>query len=1714
MASTVNLKALGLNTQPNQLEVPNGSLSVAKNVVIRRDGVIESRRGFKLFGALFGSASDRAKQLLVYKNRILRHYNNILSFQDGVTNDEVVRFTDFSGSYTETEEGLRIKYIESNKNLYFTTSEGIKKIAAKTADDLSSNSGFITNAGGVKALDLTTELSITDGDVSGFLPVDSTVAYRVVWGLRDINDNLILGTPSERSEIYSPILNFIIRDYTRLLGALDDVNVTGSLINDGDYISDLGVTINASAETVRTNAIALAAKLDNDILYADTSSAPLSIVATSADIDTGICYVGFNRGSEPVINYLSPNSLIMLDGFSPAVGILDEGQTVLSVSHKGPLTFAPADVNIGTDTITIVGHTFINGDAISFTSSGTLPGGISAGVIYWVIGVSGDTFKLTTVRSSVPDTVDISSTGSGTHTAEVNFISFAPQDPTASGVVTLTSPTINSNEYRSIDEPIILTTIPTHSQLNSLHEYISDIMIQLQAELQGVIPTVEKSQYIDELDITTTSNVLVSVTIPQEITTDHFMQVYRSATIEATGTDVLNDLTPSDEMQLVYEVYPTQSQIDDGLLEFIDITPDEFRGANLYTNAATGEGILQSNDIPPFAKDINLFRGYVFYANTQTRHRKFLNLLGITRFKSGGITSITATNPAVITSNNHGLVDGDLIKILSTNSDEVNGFHEVSNVTDNTFEINVDGTGAGNLGYWTNAVLLSTNDNFTNEYSFVLGDFETCELECVDVTSTPSSGYFLLYSASNKNTYSFWYDKTGSDVDPAIADTISVKIDISTLTTDVEVAEKTRDIINRYSYDFSAINTNEVVTILNAEQGPANDIELGPGMSSAGYVVSVITQGRGEKLEKTKTEITTVADIANSLAGTALIINTPFKRSSYYFWFRVSGNGVDPNIPGRIGIVVDISTNATADDVAEALTNVINTISYFTATRISDVITVTNTGFGESDNAGDYNLSPAGFSYNIIQKGALEVLLSSSVSPSLASEETSKSLVRSINKNDSESIYAYYLSGSNDVSGQMLIESRELIVNSNPFYLMVNNDEVGGSFNPDLSPEFDITSISAASQSVITVSNHGLRNGDKVVILGSNSFPSIDGIWEISNATTNTFTIPTEVSVAGDSGVLSSSTYAENSENETKPNRIYYSKFQQPEAVPIINFIDVGPEDQAILRIVPLRSSLFIFKEDGLYRLSGENAPFNVEAFDNSLKLLAPDSIGIIDNVIYCWADTGITQVSEGGTMDISRPIDNIILKISSNNFPNFRVNTFGIGYDSDRTYTVWTIQKASDVYSTIAYTYNTITRTWTTYDKTNTCVLLNPADDVLYLGAGDINSLEQERKTFSRLDYADREVISNLDPGRYFENGTQIRLANANQYKIGDVVTQEQQLTTYIFNSLLKQLDNDSGPTDNDYFSTLQASGGDDLRSKIMSLAQKLDLDTTVNFNDYETTIESKNGTVSNATGHTIANPTIITSNNHGLLTGRVINILGSTSTPTLDGNHVVTVIDANTFSIPINVNALGASGNFTWVTQVSDFQDVVTCYNEIVTKLNIDTGVNFSSYAPVSSTSLMEAVVTGIDSVTNTVFLSTGLQFVIGPLVIYKSIPCEFQYTPNIMEDPLGLKHLREATMMFENKAFTRATLSFASDLFPAFIDIEFPGDGSGLFGNNQFGEGFFGGGSHSAPFRTYIPKNCQRCRFIIVKFKHSTAREIFSIFGVTITGEVGISSRAYRR
>src|SRR5262249_5703416 len=152
-----------------------------------------------------------------------------------------------------------------------------------------------------------------------------------------------------------------------------------------------------------------------------------------------------------------------------------------------------------------------------------------------------------------------------------------------------------------------------------------------------------------------------------------FYQIYRGGITTATGTDVLSDLIPNDEMVLVYEAFPTADQIAAREITVEDITPDSFTtGATaLYTNEISGEGILQANDVPPLAHDITTFQNYTWFANTSTRQRFNFSLLGVSGiladYNNNLHPAITITNGMV--TNTYTFVPGvDQVTQITTNA--------------------------------------------------------------------------------------------------------------------------------------------------------------------------------------------------------------------------------------------------------------------------------------------------------------------------------------------------------------------------------------------------------------------------------------------------------------------------------------------------------------------------------------------------------------------------------------------------------------------------------------------------------------------------------------------------------------------------------------------------------------------------------------------------------------------------------------------------------------------------------------------------------------------------------------------------------------------------------------------------------------------------------------------------------------------------------------
>ena len=305
-----------------------------------------------------------------------------------------------------------------------------------------------------------------------------------------------------------------------------------------------------------------------------------------------------------------------------------------------------------------------------------------------------------------------------------------------------------------------------------------------------------------------------------------------------------------------------------------------------------------------------------------------------------------------------------------------------------------------------------------------------------------------------------------------------------------------------------------------------------------------------------------------------------------------------------------------------------------------------------------------------------EFLVSTGGTPAQNIDTTARSLVRVVNKYASNTtVYAYYLTGFNDLPGQILIEERGLGATT-----FVAISSRGSAFSPPL--------------------------------------PS------------------------------SGSTYI--SSNDTRKNGVYVSKVGQPEAVPIGQIIPVGDANNDILRIVALRDAVFIEKTDGIFRITGEDpSTLRAAPFDNTTIIKGIESAAPFNNQVGSFSTQGVAMVSESGAAIVSRQIEGDLLELSSDQYTNFSTATFGVPYESDRKFLLFTVTETTDTYATQAYVYNAITNTWTRWYLTRpdmetiltlACGLVNPADNRLYLGSTDatVPYVLQERKSFTNLDYAD----------------------------------------------------------------------------------------------------------------------------------------------------------------------------------------------------------------------------------------------------------------------------------------------------------------------------------------------------------------------------------------
>ena len=775
--------------------------------------------------------------------------------------------------------------------------------------------------------------------------------------------------------------------------------------------------------------------------------------------------------------------------------------------------------------------------------------------------------------------------------------------------------------------------------------------------------------------------------------------------------------------------------------------------------------------------------------------------------------------------------------------------------------------------------------------------------------------------------------------------------------------------------------------------------------------------------------------------------------TEYSIWFDATGVTVPPPAPGTL-IRVDTSGFTSGVQVASAIASAVSAVSTdFIMSSSGATAVFTNSAIGPATAAAAGGIPPAGaFTATVVQTGV------QTPTPSFTGEVAIPVLLSSVNS--TSNVSSFVLDAVEAATNDFLVSQYSM---SDLYFQTADNGPsslatVGGvppggafsislvqqGFGEDAALNYILLSgytsvgqaIAETAQSFINVINENEAESIYGFYLsGPTTVPGLIN-FELRTVADTSFSIVANDATTG--GEFNPNlTTPSTSSATTNPNRLYFSKYQQPEAVPAVNYLDIGPKDKAILRIVPLRDSLFVFKQDGIYRVTGSVSPnFSVILFDNSVRLIATDSAGVLNNQVYALTDGGVATVSETGVGIISRPIENSFKSLYSPNYPFFSTATFGVGYESERSYYVWTVTNTEDTYATQCFRYNTFTQSWTRWERSQTCTVLDTTDNMMYWGNATTNIIDVERKNFTRTDYADEYILLDI-PDNAVTSSTSVILSNTGLSTIGDALVQTQYLTINTFNMLLLKLDLDPrigvypGPFNNNYAALTMVSG-DNLTDSVQDLVAALNADP-------------------------------------------------------------------------------GTSGGYSF-NGSSDFATIQEQYNLIINQLNSDPLLKFKNYQLSVGTEELEFPILGINNNINTITTNAVPLLIVGPITDLKGIQTNIIWAPNIGTDPSLLKHYREATMLFETSNFIGGTVAYSSDLSPNFEAINFSMDGSGVWGGFIWGATTWGGGGTGVPFRTYVPLNKQRCRWIMSQLSHSYANYSYAVLGISYAYDIS-SDRAYR-
>lgn len=223
---------------------------------------------------------------------------------------------------------------------------------------------------------------------------------------------------------------------------------------------------------------------------------------------------------------------------------------------------------------------------------------------------------------------------------------------------------------------------------------------------------------------------------------------------------------------------------------------------------------------------------------------------------------------------------------------------------------------------------------------------------------------------------------------------------------------------------------------------------------------------------------------------------------------------------------------------------------------------------------------------------------------------------------------------------------------------------------------------------------------------------------------------------------------------QSQSNGLAISKIQQGDAVPVSNYLNVGPNSATILAMVALREALYIFTDVGLYWLRG-NTPsdFSLDLLDPTFRLWGQRGVVNMGDRLYAWGREGIAEITSSGTRYIDAPIRSFVQSIEQDlgydtgRGAPYICDYFALGYRSARRVMFFYPGANTSRGCNQALCWNAATETWSTFNTYAdlSCAAVRTTDELAFHGdwnnTGADGHLFIDRNAGTLADYNDAKT-------------------------------------------------------------------------------------------------------------------------------------------------------------------------------------------------------------------------------------------------------------------------------------------------------------------------------------------------------------------------------------